>query len=96
MRSPIKRGYSKQKYIKTWMNIKNSFVLITKIMGNNILTHGDAYVCQWSRSSSAQKWLIAWLAPISIKTSKPRQNDRYFPDDIINCILFNENVQIFY
>ena len=30
----------------------------------------------------------------SINTMRPRQNGRYFPDNILKCIFFNENVWI--
>ena len=34
-------------------------------------------------------WKLAW-----IKTLRPRQHGRYFPDDIFKCILLNENIRI--
>ena len=30
-----------------------------------------------------------------IITSRPRENDRHFPDDILKCIFLNEKVWIF-
>ena len=79
-----------------WMNIKNSFVPIIKIVDNNILIHGDAYVFsgvghhRFRNGSSPDRHQFHQ----SINTSKPIQNGRYCPDDIFKCILFNENVQI--
>ena len=32
---------------------------------------------------------------LNVNTLRPRQNGRYFPDDIFKCIFLNENVWIF-
>ena len=41
----------------------------------------------WSRS-------MTWLAYWCLNTLRPRQNGRYFADDIFKCIFFNENIWI--
>ena len=48
-------------------------------------------ICQGP--TSVWRWLKTWVEN-PINTLRPRQNGRYFPDDIFKCIFLNENVWI--
>ena len=47
-------------------------------------------VCHWQDVNAI---CFRWKVP-DINTLRPRQNGRYFPDDIFKSIFFNENVSI--
>ena len=42
-------------------------------------------------ADTASQFSVVWWV---LNTLRPRQNGRHFPDDILKCILFNENVSI--
>ena len=44
-------------------------------------------------TSTPTVWYLKHLRPL-FNTLRPRQNGRYFPDDIFKCIFLNENVWI--
>ena len=57
-------------------------------LGHNELTHYGFVI------PSGHQWLRLWcgMNQCWINTLRPRRNGRHFPDDILKCILLNENV----
>ena len=56
-------------------------------------------LCQWQWDnrmivSMSVKWSWKILAKLTINTLRPRQDGRYFADDILKCIFLNENAWI--
>ena len=47
----------------------------------------------WYPSYMLGVWLLA-SANTNVNNLRPRQNDRYFPDDIFRCIFYHENIPI--
>ena len=65
---------------------RNCFHLMTSSC--SILTH-----FQWRCNAISNAWfdqMVTWHVMEAVYTLRPRQNGRHFPDDIFQCIFFNQ------
>ena len=90
----------------TFVNIcwQSSLLPVDKIPRHHCttITKGGTFLGQWVKCCITQVvwvFVIQWSSrtprlPTGINTLMPKQNGRHFPDDILKCIFFNENVWI--
>ena len=76
--------------IRTEMNAPTNYVLqqVKWVIRSSKNIKSNVQVCFCT-------WLITgWSIGTIVNTLRPRQNGRYFPDDIFECIFLKENVLI--